>query len=156
MAYRSARLPLPDGGLLEIKYRILPDRHQAGQDFTPLAKLKDAAASVEQAHEGIGNIIKFNLDQGGVCGDRCYKAIQDARQKNLRAWHEVQSDVLDVRTWDHNQTVAHAFDAADYWLDDLEQVYNDVYSADIGKHAEYQLGILRDVLAGLVKKRSSP
>ena len=26
--FRSARLPLPGGGLLEVLYRILPDRHQ--------------------------------------------------------------------------------------------------------------------------------
>ena len=119
---------------------------------TPLADLIDARDSVEQAHEGIGNVIKNDLSGDNTCGDRCYAAMQDARHKNLRAWHELDTDVLNIRTWDNDQTVAHGFDSADYWLAQLEGVYD----IDLAKHAEYQLGILRDVLRAQVTKRTTP
>ena len=119
-------------------------------DVTPLGNLKDAAASVEQAHEGLGNVIKNNISGGSPCNYSCDNAIADAGRKNLRAWHEVGDDVLSLVTWDHGQTVGHAFDAANYWLSALNTNARDPNEAH---HAEYQLGILRDMLNGEVKKR---
>ena len=116
---------------------------------TPLGDLMDAAASIEQAHEGLGNVITNNVKSGATCDSNCETAIKDAVAKNRRAWHEVQSDVLDLHTWDNNQTVGHAFDSADYWLVEFQASYQ----SDFAYHAEYQLGILRDVLNAEVKKR---
>ena len=116
-------------------------------DATPKATVLDAYNKVEQAHEGIGNVIKNDISGDETCGDRCYAAMQDARKKNSEAWHELGDDILDITTWDHGRTVAHAFWAADVWLGQLEQEYN----VDFGHHAEFQLGILRDVLSAASK-----
>ena len=118
-------------------------------DITPTANLVDAAANVEQAHEGLGNIWHHNGTWQG-CGHDCSEAIGDAKNKTATARNELGSDILSLTTWDHGQTVEHAFDAALYWIgvDTGEDVST--------KHALYQLGILRDMLNGEVQKRQSP
>jgi len=116
---------------------------------TPLPALKDASAKVEQAHEGIGNIIHHddgNWDNNG-CGVNCEQALSDAIEKATEACAELGPDVLGLYTWDNNQTVGHACHAALYWLGQTLPV------DDATHHAEYQLGILRDVLRAEVQKR---
>ncbi|WP_420431394.1 hypothetical protein [Candidatus Poriferisocius sp.] len=122
------------------------------QTITPTENLVDAAAAIEQAHEGIGNIIHHddgNWDNDG-CGVNCERALSDAVSKRTRACFEIGPDITSLQTWDHNQTVGHACDAAGYWLGQTLPV------DDATHHAEYQLGILRDALNAVVKQRSSP
>ena len=117
-------------------------------DFTPEAQIKDAAAKVEQAHEGLGNVLKHNIRGDSPCDDRCTAALDDARSKTVEAYNELGADILGLRTWDNNQTVGHAFDAAIYWLKQTREL-EDIDSAE---HAEYQLGILRDILGNHVSR----
>ena len=110
--------------------------------------IKDAAAKVQQAHDGLGNIIRNNYNKWAEdCGDHCQAAIDDAANKTASAQHELGPDVLNIRTWDNNQTVGHAFWAANYWFGQLKNHFDD---STFALHAEYQLGILRDVLNGQV------
>ena len=133
----------PDTAVIQIE----PVADSSG--ITPTANLVDAAANVEQAHEGLANIWHHNGTWQG-CGHDCSEAIGDAKNKTATARNELGADILSLTTWDHGQTVEHAFDAALYWIgvDTGEDVST--------KHALYQLGILRDVLRGEVQKRQSP
>ena len=122
--------------------------------MTPMASLVDASNKVEEAHEGLGNIIHNNYAKFGEdCGDTCQAAIADAQNKTANAWHELRWDILGIHTWDDGRTVNHAFDAAGYWFGQLNQHFDDPQYA---YHAEYQLGILRDVLRAQVKARQHP
>ena len=120
--------------------------------ITPMANLVDANNKIEEAHEGIGNIIHHNGGQwdNDGCGVKCQQALSDAIEKATQAYAELGSDILSMRTWDNNQTVEHACDAALYWLRKTVPI------DDATHHAEYQLGIVRDVLRAQVAARRSP
>ena len=114
-----------------------------GLQGTSQENIKAAHDLVEQAHKGIGNVLKNNLETDRGCATPCEEAIDDAWAKTQQAHGKLGSDILSLRTWDNNQTVQHAFYAANYWLHNTYE-YEDPSDAH---HAEYQLGILRDVLA---------
>ena len=115
-----------------------------GADATSPAAIAEAQKLVEAAHEGIGNVLHNDIRKyAGACGDECQAAIIDARDKTSKAESLLGADVLNAHTWDHDQSVAHAFWAAGYWIGQLVTDWEDEGAAD---SALYQLGILRDVL----------
>ena len=109
------------------------------------ANIRQAAALIEQAHEGIGNLITNNAGDKDNCGDDCQGAEKDAANKNHTAWNLTPDWLINQHTWDKGQTVGHAFWAADYHINQSE-LYGDDGNPDEWRKAEYQLGILRDVL----------
>ena len=118
----------------------------SGGDATSPENIARAHDLIEQAHEGIGNVWHNDIHTGQPgCGTDCMTAINDAASKTKAAYTLLGDDVLSRRTWDKNQTVAHAFAAAEYWIDEVNVGETD--SGDAAPHALYQLGILRDVLA---------
>jgi len=114
---------------------------------TPKDKILDAYHKVFQAHEGMGQVNKDLSKTFWDCSDSCQAAIDSARKKTNDAKAELGDDILNIKTWDNGQTVAHAFWAADYWIGQVDKYE---FSQD-AKHALYQLGILRDVLAAASK-----
>ena len=118
----------------------------SGAEATSPQNIAEAHALVEQAHEGIGNVWHNDIHSGQPdCGADCIAAINDAAAKTKQARSLLGADVLSQRTWDKNQTVAHAFDAAEYWINEVNIGETD--SGAAAPHALFQLGILRDVLA---------
>ena len=116
---------------------------------TPTTNLRDAYNNIFQAHEGMSNVLKHNLE-GSTCSERCIDAIADAGTKVVTAHGELLDDILLLRTWDHNQTVDHAFVSALYWWNRVQQFLD----AEDGHRAVYQVGILRDMLDGALKNRN--
>ena len=116
-----------------------------GAEATPPASIAQAQALVEEAHEGIGNVWHNDIHSGQPdCGADCIAAINDAAYKTRQARDMLGPDILSLRTWDHNQTIGHAFWAALYWIEQVNEGETD--SGDAAPHALFQLGILRDVL----------
>ena len=116
-----------------------------GAQATPAAKIAEAQALIEEAHEGIGNVWHNDIHTGQPdCSSECMAAINDAASKTQEARGLLGADILGMHTWDKNQTIAHAFDAALYWINQVNIGETD--SGDAAPHALYQLGILRDVL----------
>ena len=127
--------------------------YSGSQDITPTSVLVQADNEINEAHDGIGNILRHYIDGGTSCVDpNCIAAWEDARDKTSNACLIIGPDIKNIVTWDKGQTVGHACDAALYWIgvDNLDPVPGDVH------HAEYQIGILRDELNAEVKKRQSP
>ena len=105
--------------------------------------IEHAAALVESAHAGVGNLIHNDTN---YCDNTCKRAEADAIDKLNRATRLTPADVLTQRTWDHNQTVGHAYDASLWHLQTALDRGDDT-SQSQWHEAEYQIGILRDVLA---------
>ena len=122
-----------------------PEAGYSGAQATPPENIAEAQQLVEEAHEGIGNVWHNDIHTGQPdCSSECMAAINDAASKTQEARGLLGADVLGMHTWDKDQTIAHAFDAALYWINQVNIGETD--SGDAAPHALYQLGILRDAL----------
>ena len=123
---------------------------------TPQANINEAAALIEQVHEGAGNRIHHTCDptdDGTSSSARCRASWLDIENKTLKATQLMHYDVLGYVTWVNHLTVGQVFGNANYWIHvsignmhDASDACNCDHSLE---HAEYQLGILRDELNSL-------
>ena len=95
-----------------------------------------------QVHASVANLIANNK---GSCGDDCRQANVDNETKLKEAQAATPAWLQALHTWDNNQTVAHALDAAVYWADQARRSGWEGVAEDEWRHLEYQVGILRDV-----------
>ena len=112
-----------------------------GKQTTSAACLELARHLFESAHQGVGNRTHNNCDTKSV-GDNCDTSNWFHLYTVDKGCWVIGADLRNVRTWDHGQTVDHACRAANDWLQKAVFFNDEKYQ----HRAEYQIGILRDVV----------